>query len=206
MIELQVYTSSGEKSDVFTVDEANLGGKVKKRLLHQAVVMYEANQRVGTQHARGRSEKAGSTAKLFRQKGTGRARVGNIRTNKRVGGGVAFGINPRDYSYSINKKARKQALKSALLGKLRDGEVLIIDELKIEKPSTRMIKKILDGLGINKSCLVVTDEYDKNVYLSTRNIKGAATMKWSDLNAYEVLRHKHVLVVKAAAELLFGSE
>jgi len=206
MMKLQVYTSSGEKSDVLSVDEAKLGGKVKKKLLHQAVVMYEANRRLGTQHARGRSEKSGSGAKLFRQKGTGRARAGNVRTNKRVGGGVAFGIAPRDHSYSISKKAKREALKSALLGKLRDGEILILEELKIEKPSTKTVKKILDGLGIDKTCLLVTDEYDKNVYLSTRNIKGANIMKWSDLNAYEVLRHKHLLMARSAAELLFGSE
>jgi large subunit ribosomal protein L4 len=204
MIELQVYTKGGDKSDVLNVDEARMGAKVRKRLLHDAVVMYEANQRLGTQHARGRSEKAGSKAKLFRQKGTGRARVGNARTNKRVGGGVAFGIGPRDYSYSINRRAKKEALKSALLGKLRDGEVLVIEDLAIEKPKTKEIRSILDTLGIEAGCLIVLEDYDKNVYLSARNIKGAKVMKWSDLNAYDVLRFKNLLLTRAAADVLFG--
>jgi len=203
-MELQVYTREGKKSGVMNVSDKSVGAGVRKKLLHQAVVMYEANKRVGTRHARGRGEKTGSKSKLFRQKGTGRARVGNIRTNKRVGGGVAFGIASRNYFYSINKKAKRAALKSALFGKLTDGEILVVDGLGMEKPKTREFKKILASIGIEANCLVVIENYDRNIYLSAHNIPGVSIMKRSDLNAYDVLRHRHLLVERAAADVLFG--
>src|SRR3954451_9276987 len=134
---LKVFNRQGQSAGEVTMDAADFGGKISPRLLHEAVMMYEANQRQGTHHTLRRGEVAGSTKKLFRQKGTGNARAGTKRTNKRRGGGTAKGPKPRDYSYRLPKKALRSATRMAILSKFADSEVVILDELTAETPKTK---------------------------------------------------------------------
>ncbi|MHC4707582.1 MAG: 50S ribosomal protein L4, partial [Planctomycetota bacterium] len=163
MVDLTVYNRKGQEVDSLKVDESILGGSVRYPLLKQAVVMYQANKRVGTAATKSRGMVAGSTAKVFRQKGTGRARIGNIRTGKRVGGGATFGKVTRDFSKRMPKKQRKLARDSAVLAKLLNGDVVVIDELDFEKPRTADFAGILDNLKIDRSCLVTTSDYNENL-------------------------------------------
>jgi len=206
MLEVPVYDREGKKLSPIEVDESRLGGTLHRGLLRQALIMYHANLRQGTQAAKSKSEKAGSGRKVYRQKHTGRARIGMIRSPHRRGGGRAFGIDPRDWSYGINRKALRLALKVSILGKVRDGEILVIDEIVFPKPRTSEMATLLRNLGVEDSCLVVLDGYDKNVLLSCRNIPRVEVRRASDLNAYDVLRfHRLLLTRKAAGLLLEGS-
>ena len=137
MIEIPVYSQDGKQVDALSVDEQSLGGEVRPALLKQAYVMYHANRRQGSAATRGRSDKVGSTAKLYRQKGTGRARRGNIRTNLLRGGGVAFAKKPKNWRQAMPRKMRRLANRNALLAKVVDGEIKIVDQLKFEAPKTR---------------------------------------------------------------------
>lgn len=185
------------------VDTASLGDKVKKRLLFDAVHMYEARKRVGTACAKTRSEVAGSGAKPWRQKGTGRARVGTRQSPIWRGGGVVHGPRPRNFSYALPKKALKEALKSAVLSKFRDDEVRLVEGLSFAAPATKQVVETLRDAGVDASCLVVTAERDMNVYLSCRNLRHVACLPVQDLNAYEVLKHRYMLVSNdACAKLL----
>src|ERR671922_2992412 len=154
MLTLNVYNSSGSQVGTVDVDEAEFGGKVNKQLLHDVVLMYLANQRAGTHSTLRRGEVAGSTKKLFRQKGTGNARVGSRRTNKRRGGGTAKGPKPRDYEYHLPKKAVRAATRMALLSKFQDQEAVVIDDLTLPQIKTRQIAQVLKNLSLNGvSCL-----------------------------------------------------
>lgn len=185
------------------VDTASLGDKVKKRLLFDAVHMYEARKRVGTASTKTRSEVAGSGAKPWRQKGTGRARVGTRQSPIWRGGGVVHGPRPRNFSYALPKKALKEALKSAVLSKFRDDEVRLVEGLSFTTPATKQIVETLRDAGVGASCLVVTAERDMNVYLSCRNLRHVVCLPVQDLNAYEVLKHRYMLVSNdACAKLL----
>src|SRR5438270_7273206 len=146
MVTLNVYNRTGESVGTVEVDPAEFGGKVSKQLLHDAVVMYLANQRAGTHSTLRRGEVAGSTKKLFRQKGTGNARVGNKRTNKRRGGGTTKGPKPRDYYYRMPKKAVRAATRMAILSKLQDNEVVLIDDLVFAAPKTKEMTAVLKGV------------------------------------------------------------
>ncbi|MFM7317773.1 MAG: 50S ribosomal protein L4, partial [bacterium] len=146
MLSLPVYNTSGEKVGEESIDPALLGKEVNKQLLHDVVLMYQANRRVGTVNTRGRADVAGSGKKLFRQKGTGNARAGSKRTNKRVGGGVAFARRNRDYSYSLPRKAVRLATRMAILSKITDRQVLIIDGLNVEKPQTKLVAAALSKI------------------------------------------------------------
>src|SRR5215831_7955876 len=143
MLTLNVYNHSGEQVGTVDVDEAEFGGKINKQLLHDAVLMYLANQRAGTHSTLRRGEVSGSTKKLFRQKGTGNARVGNRRTNKRRGGGTAKGPKPRDYEYHLPKKAVRAATRMALLSKFQDQETVVVDDLSLQEIKTRQMVGIL---------------------------------------------------------------
>jgi large subunit ribosomal protein L4 len=198
MISLSVYNKDGKEVESLKVEEAAFGSRVRYPLLKQAVVMYHANKRVGTAATKGRGMVAGSTRKLFRQKGTGNARVGTRRTGKRVGGGVTFAKVSREFSKDMPKKQRRLARDSAILAKLRSGDVIIIDELNFEKPRTREFASVLGNLKIDRSCLVVTDGFDENVYKSGRNIVKTAVMPVSDSNAGVICNHRKLLFTKAA--------
>ena len=168
--------------------------------MRNAVIMYEANKRVGSASTKRRDQVAGSTRKPYRQKGTGHARAGSRRSPLWRGGGTTFGPKPRDYSYSMPKKARRAALQSALLAKLLDNEIAVIDKLDFEAPKTKRIAALLKSLGINDSCLIGIVDNDENLWKSVRNLPRVSVCKVSDFNAYEVLKHKRLLLTKDAFE------
>src|SRR5947208_6159988 len=148
MVTLNVYNRTGESVGTVEVDPAEFGGKINKQLLHEVVIMYLANQRAGTHCTLRRGEVAGSTKKLFRQKGTGNARVGTKRTNRRRGGGTAKGPKPRDYEYHLPKKAVRAATRMAILSKFQDQETIVLDELKLPEIKTKRMAEIFDTLGL----------------------------------------------------------
>ncbi len=197
-MELTVYKKDGSRADTRQVADEAFGTQIKKALLKQYVDMYRANQRLGSAATRERSQIRGSRRKPYRQKGTGNARAGSRQSPIWRSGGTVFGPRPRDFSYSIPKAAKREALRSALLSKFKDGEVLVIEELAFDKPATRKAAQIFAALGIEKSCLVVVPELDRNLYKSVRNIQGADVMPISDLNAYDVVAHRNLLVTAAA--------
>jgi len=198
MIDLAVYNRDGQEIDSLKVDESAFGGKVRYSLLKQAIVMYHANKRVGTAATKNRALAAGSGRKLFRQKGTGFARVGTRRTGKRVGGGVTFAKVARDFSKSMPKKQRRLARDSAILTKLLSNDVVVVDELNFEKPHTKDFVSILNNLKIGRSCLVAINEIDGNLYKSARNVPRVAVMPVAELNAGDVCNHNKVLFTKEA--------
>jgi large subunit ribosomal protein L4 len=156
--------------------------------------MYHASKRVGTAATKGRGMVAGSTRKLFRQKGTGFARVGNVRTGKRVGGGVTFAKIARDFSQRMPKRQKNLARDSAILAKLLSNDVVVVEALNFEKPCTREFVDILSNLKIDRSCLVTIGEYDNNLYKSARNIPGIAVMPVGALNAGDICNHSKILI------------
>lgn len=198
MMELSVYNRSGEEIDKLNVDESVLGGAVRYALLKQAIVMYQANRRVGTVKTKGRSEVAGSDRKLFRQKGTGNARVGNRRTGKRVGGGMTFAKVPRDFRKAMPRKQRRLARDSAVLAKLRKNQVVVVDGLDFEVPRTKEFASVLKSLKIDRSCLVAVKEYDPALYKSARNVQKVAVLPVADLNAGAICTHQRILFTKDA--------
>jgi large subunit ribosomal protein L4 len=199
--------AQGQSVGTVEVDPADFGGKINKQLLHEVVLMHLANQRAGTHSTLRRGEVAGSTKKLFRQKGTGNARVGTRRSNKRKGGGTAKGPKPRDYEYHLPKQAVRSATRMALLSKLKDQETVIIDDLKLAEIKTKSVANMLKALQISdKTCLIGLGKTDidekKTIYHSARNIRGMAVLPAAQLNAYEVLRPKRLLLTKAALQEL----
>jgi len=205
VLTLPIYNSMGDEVGAFEVDENVLGGKVRRRLMHDAIVMYEANKRQGTLKTKGRAEIAGSTKKPYRQKGTGNARAGSRKSPIWRGGGVVFGPQPRDYHYQMPRRARKEALKSAILSKIIDNEAILLDELQVEQPETKRIAGILKNLKINGSCLLAIESYNENIWKSARNIAGLDTKSAAELNAYDLLRRRRFVATKAALENLIRS-
>jgi large subunit ribosomal protein L4 len=202
-IQVPVFNRSGDSVGNVAVDPADFGGKINKQLLHEVVLMYLANQRAGTHSTLRRGEVAGSTKKLFRQKGTGNARVGTRRTNKRKGGGTAKGPKPRDYEYHLPKKAVRAATRMAILSKFRDNEAVIVDELSLAEPKTKEMAGILKSLKLgDTTCLIGTAQLDPNVYKSARNIEGVEVMPAAQFNCYTVLKQKRLVLTRAALDEL----
>ena len=204
MLKVPLYNAAGKRTSILSLDETALGGEVKKLLLREAVLMYEANRRQGTVKVKSRGEISGSTRKLYRQKGTGRARTGGIRNPIRRGGGKAHPARPRNYSYSIGKKARRTALRSALLSKFQDGQAMVVEGLEISEPRTKEVVRLLEALDIKGSCLFASSGYDQNLWLSARNVPKVEVRPVSELNAYDVLRFEHIIFVKDAYDALLG--
>ncbi len=203
MLTLNVYNREGNTVGTVDVDPQEFGGEINRQLLHDVVLMYLANQRAGTHSTLRRGEVAGSTKKLFRQKGTGRARAGNRRTNKRKGGGTAKGPKPRDYEYHLPRRAVRAATRMAILSKLQDNEVVVIDELNLPAIKTKEMAGILAKLQLDeKTCLVGTAGLDQTVFRSARNIRGVEVLPTSQFHTYAVLRPKRLLLTKAALEAL----
>jgi len=198
MINLAVYNTDGQEVESLKVDEAVFGSSVRYSLLKQAIVMYHANKRVGTAANKGRSMVEGSGRKLFRQKGTGNARVGNIRTGKRVGGGVTFAKSLRDFGKRMPKKQRRLARDSAILAKLLSNNVVVVDGLNFEKPKTKDLKGILNNLKIERSCLVTINIADLNLYKSAKNVPKVVVMPVSELNAGDICKYRKMLFTKEA--------
>src|SRR5947207_1564201 len=206
-IAVPVFNARGEQTGSVQVDAAEFGGKINKQLMHEVVLMYRANQRAGTHSTLRRGEVAGSTKKLFRQKGTGNARVGPKRTNKRRGGGTAKGPKPRDYEYHLPRQAVQNATRMAILSRLQDQETVIIDDLKVPEIKTKAVADVLKNLQLaDKTCLLGLGKSDidakKTIYMSARNIRGMNVLPASQFNAYEVLKPKRLLLTKAALQEL----
>ena len=200
MIDLTVYNRDGQEVDSLKVDESAFGSSVRYPLLKQAIVMYHANKRVGTSATKGRGMVTGSSRKLFRQKGTGRARVGNIRTGKRVGGGVTFAKGLRDFGKRMPKKQRRLARDSAILAKLLSNDVVVVDGLDFQKPHTADFVSVLSNLKIlsKDSCLVTISDYDENLYKSAKNVPKVAVMPVAELNAADICNHRKMLITYEA--------
>jgi len=198
MIQLAVFNIQGQEVDSLNVDESALGGRIRYSLLKQAIVMYHANKRVGTAATKDRGMVAGSGRKLYRQKGTGFARAGTRRTNKRVGGGVAFAKVARDFSKAMPKKQRRLARDSAILAKILGKNVVIVDQLNLEKPRTKDFVNLLNNLKIERSCLVTISDYNDNIYRSARNIPKVAVMPVAELNAGDICSYQKMLFTKEA--------
>jgi large subunit ribosomal protein L4 len=226
-----VFNRQGQEIGSVAVDAADFGGKISPRLMHEAVLMYEANRRQGTHSTLRRGEVAGSTKKLFRQKGTGNARAGTRRTNKRRGGGTAKGPKPRDYSYALPKQALRAATRMAVLAKIRDNAAVVVDDFGLSGIKAKEMAGILKALKLrefapppppapegaappaegeapkkprkrNLSLLIGTDKLDPVVYKSARNLEGVRVLPASDFNAYEVLRPKKLVLTRGALDAL----
>jgi large subunit ribosomal protein L4 len=202
MIELPVYNREGKQVSQIQIDEAILGRRVRPALLKQAIVMYHANKRQGTVATKSRGLVAGSTRKLYKQKGTGNARMGTIRTPQRKGGGVAFAKTPRDFRQAMPQKQRRLARNSAILGKIQSQDTVVIDQLNFETPKTKDFAAILANLKIDRTCLVALEEYKPNVYKSLRNIPGIDAIRVDQLNAGDICRRRKLLFTQAALETL----
>lgn len=201
MASLPVYDKSGKEVGKYEINPDDLAKSINKQLLHDVVVMYQASRRQGSHKTKTRAEVAGTTKKLYRQKGTGNARAGSRRSNVRRGGGHAFAKRNRDYSYRLPKKAVQLATRMAMAGKIQDEQVLVIDDLSMEQPQTKQIASLLKALNLdNKSALIATAEHDPMVYKSARNIEKVSVSRVSDLNALEILRPHRVLITRGAID------
>jgi len=192
-----VYNTAGEQVGEIELSDAVFGVPVHESVLHDMVVKHLAGRRTGTHDTKTRSEVRGGGRKPWRQKGTGRARHGTIRSPIWRGGGIVFGPHPRDYSYSLPQKVRRLALKSALSSKVNEGEIVVLDELKLDRPRTKDMIKILENFDID-SALLVTAEKDINVEKSARNIPGIKLVGVQGLNVYDLLAHSNLIITKDA--------
>jgi len=202
MIEVPIYNQSGKQVGTLPIDESALGGEVRHALLKQAYVMFHANRRQGSARTKNRSRVEGSTRKLFRQKGTGNARMGTVRTNLRKGGGVAFAKlrTHEDFRRDMPEKMRKLANRNALLAKLVDNEVKCFDKLAFSEPKTKSFGAMLEAVGVNRTCLVALDPSNVNAERSARNIASVKTIAANNLNAFELLNHRYLVTDKATLE------
>ena len=203
MASLPVYDKTGKEVGTYEIEPTELAPRINKQLLHDAVVMYQANLRQGTFKTKSRGEVAGSTKKMYRQKGTGNARAGSRRSGIRRGGGHIFAKRPRDFSYRMPRKAVQLATRMAVASKIRDNELVVIDELSFAAPKTRDMAAILKALKCgSQSLLVATAAHDENVYRSARNIADVTVSPVAGLNALNVLSPRRMLVTRAALDAL----
>lgn len=193
-----VYNTKGAQVGEIALNDEIFGASVNKALLHEAVVMQLASRRQGTAAAKNRSAVRGGGRKPYRQKGTGQARQGSRRAPNWTGGGVVFGPSPRSYKFSLPKKARKVALKSALSAKVEAGEIVVVDSFELNEIKTKMMVGILENLKAVKKPLIVTAGVDENVTKSARNIEGAMAMATEGLNVYDILAHDNLVITKDA--------
>jgi large subunit ribosomal protein L4 len=201
MAQLPIYDRSGREVGIYSIEAGDISDTINQQLLHDVVVMYQANLRQGTFRSKGRGEVAGSTKKLYRQKGTGNARAGSRRSGTRRGGGHIFAKRPRDFSYRMPRKAVQAATRMAIASRILDNEIVVIDELGFAAPKTKEMAAILKALKLTgMTTLVTTANTDTNVYRSSRNIEGVSVSPVADLNALSVLKPKRLLVTKAALD------
>ncbi|MEX2188058.1 MAG: 50S ribosomal protein L4 [Pirellulales bacterium] len=203
MASLPIYNRAGNEVGRYEIDPADFAQRINKQLLHDAVVMYQANLRQGSAKTKARNEVAGSTRKLFRQKGTGRARAGSIRSGTRRGGGHIKHKQPRDWSYRLPRKSLQAATRMAIASKIRDDELVLIDDLSFAAPKTRDVAAMFKALNISgQSVHVATEKYDANTYKSVRNLARATVSPVFELTALSVLRPRRLLITTAALESL----
>lgn len=201
MVSAPLRGADGSDRGVYEFDGAELADRISKQLLHDVLVMYDANRRQGTVKTKTRGEVAGSTKKLFRQKGTGNARMGTKRSPIRRGGGHTFAKQPKDWGYRLPKKAVRLATRMALLSKFQDQEAIVLDGLSVTEPKTKTIVSLLASLGIDQqSCLLVIPDYDLNIWRAGRNIQKLWISPVRDLNAYLLLHQKRLVITKEAID------
>ena len=199
MANVKVFNMSGSEVGSIELNDSIFAVEVNTHVMHQAVVQYLANKRQGTQSALTRAEVRGGGRKPWRQKGTGRARQGSTRSPQWTGGGVVFAPKPRDYSFKLNKKVKRLALKSALTTKVNDGKFVVVDEINLPEMKTKEMVKVLNNLNVNKSLVVLEDANEKAV-VAARNIPTVETASVSTINVYDILKYDSVVVTKAAVE------
>ena len=197
MAKVSVYDMEGNQVGDIELNDAVFGVEVNEHLVHMAVVSQLANNRQGTQSAKTRSEVSGGGRKPWRQKGTGHARQGSTRSPQWTGGGVVFAPKPRDYSFRLNKKERRIALKSALASRVQDNKFIVVDALKMDEVKTKTFANTLSNLKVNKA-LVILNENDSNVVLSARNIPTVKTALTNTINVYDIMKYDTVVIDKAA--------
>ena len=197
MANVSVYNIEGKEVGTIDLNDAVFGVDVNEHLVHMAVVSQLANNRQGTQKAKTRAEVSGGGRKPWRQKGTGHARQGSTRSPQWTGGGVVFAPVPRDYSFKMNKKEKRAALKSALTSRVEENKFIVIDELNFDEIKTKKFQEVLNNLNVNKA-LVVLEDGNKNVEISARNIKEVKTAHTNTINVFDILKYNTVITTKAA--------
>ena len=199
MAKVSVYNMEGKEVETIDLSDAVFGVEVNEHLVHMAVVLQLANNRQGTQKAKTRSEVSGGGRKPWRQKGTGHARQGSTRSPQWTGGGVVFAPVPRDYSFKLNKKEKRIALKSALTSKVQANKLIVVDELKMDEIKTKKFQEVLSNLKISRKALVVLNDNDEKVVLSARNIPSVKTALTNTINVYDIMNAGTVILTKEAA-------
>ena len=199
MANVSVYNMEGKEVEKIDLSDAVFGVEVNEHLVHMAVVQYLANRRQGTQKAKTRSEVSGGGRKPWRQKGTGHARQGSTRAPQWTGGGVVFAPVPRDYSFKMNKKEKRLALKSVLTGRVLENKLIVLDELKMDEYKTKQFKKVMENLNVKKG-LVVPAENDDKVERSARNLSGINTALTNTINVYDILKSDTLVLTKDAVK------
>ena len=197
MAKVAVLNMAGKEVDTIELNDAVFGVEINEHLVHMAVLQQLANNRQGTQKAKTRSEVSGGGKKPYRQKGTGHARQGSTRAPHYTGGGVVFAPVPRDYSFKLNKKEKRAALKSALTSRVVENKFIVLDELKLDEIKTKKFVEVMNNLNVNKA-LVVLNDMDGNVIASAKNIPTVKTTQTNELNVFDVLKYDTVVVTKAA--------
>ena len=203
MAVIDVINSSGKKVSQVDLSDEIFNVPVKKSVLHEVVTMQLANRRAGTASTKHRSDITGSGRKLFRQKGTGRARRGNIKSNLLRGGGVAFGPKPKTWGFKVPKKVKKLALKMALSSKFKDDDILILDQFELEKIKTKTFSEIAGNLNM-ENALIVIDQQNENLELSSRNLPEFKVMRSEGLNVYDILKHRTLELLEASVKAIEG--
>ena len=201
MANVAVYNIEGKEVGTIDLNDAVFGVEVNEHLVHMAVVQQLANKRQGTQKAKTRSEVSGGGRKPWRQKGTGHARQGSTRAPQWTGGGVVFAPTPRDYSFKLNKKEKRAALKSALTSRVEEKKFIVVDEMKFDEIKTKNVQNALNNLNVSKA-LVVLEEGNTNAELSARNIPDVKTARTNTINVYDILKYNTVVATKAAVEAI----
>lgn len=200
-VSLPVYDRAGQSVGSYDIDPDELAPSINKQLLHDVVVMYQANLRQGTFATKTRSQVAGTTKKMYRQKGTGNARAGSRRAVQRRGGSHAFAKSPRDFGYRLPKKAVRLATRMAIASKIIDQQLVVVEDFVLETPKTKEVATLLAKMGLaGKTVLLATPAYDKNMYLSARNIEGVSISPANELNALSVLKPSKVVVTRAGLD------
>lgn len=197
MANISVYNMEGKEVGQMDLNDAVFGVEVNEHLVHMAVLQYLANQRQGTQKAKTRGEVSGGGKKPWRQKGTGHARQGSTRAPQWKGGGRVFPPTPRDYSFKLNKKEKRAALKSALTSRVQEGKFIVLDELKLDQIKTKEFVKIMNNLNVSKALIVMNDS-DVNILKSAANVPDIKTTLATSLNTYDVLKYETVVTTKDA--------
>ena len=205
MLAVPMFNTKGERAGEMEIDPALLGGHVRPRLIKQAIVAFLDHQRQRSARTKGRSDVEGSSRKLFRQKGTGNARVGNLRTAIRRGGGRAFAKRGPRATKAFPTKMRRLARNSAILAKIQASDAIVVEDIQCPEVKTKSMVSMLSALGVDKGCLLAMHDRNRNVYLSSRNIPGAEVCVVDELNAYDVLRRRTLIFTKPAFERLLGN-